>query len=102
VKTSNEEVKTYTFLISCVGGLHRANIPDFKDRSKFQGQSWHTTEWPKNADFSGKRVGLIGNGASAVQILPEIVKRMETKQVVMFQRTAHYCFPRLAPFYLEK
>ena len=43
---------------------------------------------------AGKHVGIIGNGASAVQILPELIKRSAAKKVVMFQRTAHYCFPR--------
>ena len=81
------------------------------------GESWHTAEWPDKNKISlkGKKIGMIGNGASAVQILPHLLDEAEVnenkykvfrslevfsdlqfvfKTVVMFQRTAHYVFPR--------
>lgn len=50
IKTEKEETETFTFLVSGVGGLHRPSIPNFKDKSRFLGQSWHTTAWPKGLD----------------------------------------------------
>ena len=77
-------------------------IPDFKGRESFTGESWHTAEWPRDMSLDklkGKKIGIIGNGASAVQILPEILD--QGQEVVMFQRTAHYVFPRFQGTYSD-
>jgi cation diffusion facilitator CzcD-associated flavoprotein CzcO len=85
--------KTRTrFLITAVGILSAHNIPDFPGLNSFKGESFHTSRWPKEkVDFTGKRVGVIGTGATAVQLITEIAK--EVGHLTVFQRTANYCAP---------
>ncbi len=80
------------FLITAVGILSAHNIPPFPGVDSFKGQSFHTSRWPKERiDFTGKRVGVIGTGATAVQLITEIAK--EVGHLTVFQRTANYCAP---------
>jgi hypothetical protein len=66
--------------------------PPFEGIDTFQGESFHTSRWPKEAvDFKGKRVAVIGTGATAVQLIPEIAK--EVGHLTVFQRTPNYCAP---------
>lgn len=88
-----ETHEEFNWLISCVGGLHRPNWIEIKGSDTFKGKRVHTAEWPEKVDFSGKRIGLIGTGASAVQVLPELIKS-DCKGVVHFQRTPVYCMMR--------
>ena len=79
-------------LITAVGVLSAQNIPKFAGIQSFKGESFHTARWPKEkVDFSGKRVGVIGTGATAVQLITEIAK--EVGHLTVFQRTANYCAP---------
>ena len=80
------------FLITAVGILSATNIPPFPGVDTFKGLSFHTSRWPKERiDFTGKRVGVIGTGATAVQLITEIAK--EVGHLTVFQRTANYCAP---------
>ena len=80
------------FLITAVGILSAQNIPAFAGIESFKGESFHTSRWPKERiDFTGKRVGVIGTGATAVQLITEIAK--EVGHLTVFQRTANYCAP---------
>ena len=80
------------FLITAIGVLSAPYIPDFAGRDSFEGESFHTAQWPKEGrDFSGKRVAVIGTGATAVQLITEVAKRVG--QLTVFQRTANYCAP---------
>jgi cation diffusion facilitator CzcD-associated flavoprotein CzcO len=80
------------FLITAVGLLSAFYIPDFEGLDSFQGQWCHTGRWPKEGmDLAGKRVGVIGTGATAVQLITEIAK--EVGHLTVFQRTANYCAP---------
>ena len=80
------------FLISAVGILSAHQMPDIPGVEKFAGQSFHTARWPhEKVDFSGKRVGVIGTGATAVQLIPRIAG--EVGHLTVFQRTANYCCP---------
>jgi cation diffusion facilitator CzcD-associated flavoprotein CzcO len=80
------------FLITAVGILSAQNIPGFAGIESFKGESFHTSRWPKErVDFTGKRVGVIGTGATAVQLITEIAK--EVGHLTVFQRTANYCAP---------
>ena len=101
VEYSNKSTEDLEFdwLISCVGGLHYPLFPNIEGRESFKGDSWHTTRWNSNVSLKGKKVGMIGVGASAVQILPSLVD--QAKEVVLFQRTAHYCLPRMQFSYSE-
>lgn len=80
------------FLITAVGILSAHNIPPFAGVESFAGESFHTSRWPQEPiDFAGKRVGVIGAGATAVQLITEIAK--EVGQLTVFQRTPNYCAP---------
>jgi cation diffusion facilitator CzcD-associated flavoprotein CzcO len=80
------------FLITAVGILSAHHVPDFAGIESFEGDCFHTSKWPKErVDFTGKRVGVIGTGATAVQLITEIAK--EVGHLTVFQRTANYCAP---------
>src|SRR2546426_12601712 len=80
------------FVIAAVGVLSAQYVPDFAGLESFQGAWCHTGRWPKEGlEVAGKRVGVIGTGASAVQLIPEIAK--DVAHLTVFQRTASYCVP---------
>ena len=80
------------FLITSVGILSAGYIPDFEGIDSFKGDWCHTGRWPKDGmDLAGKRVGVIGTGATGVQLITEIAK--EVGHLTVFQRTANYCAP---------
>ncbi len=80
-----QETLTANAVISAVGQLNRPKWPDIPGQEKFKGISFHSTEWEHEHDLKGKRVLVIGTGASAFQFAPEVAK--EAKEVVIFQRT---------------
>ncbi len=80
------------FLISAVGILSATHMPNIPGIADFKGQSFHTSRWPhEKVDFTGKRVGVIGSGATAVQLIPRIAG--EVAHLTVFQRTPNYCAP---------
>jgi cyclohexanone monooxygenase len=86
------EIARAPFLVMATGCLSSANVPDIPGRDSFHGDSYHTGRWPhEGVDFTGKRVGVIGTGSSAVQSIPVIAQQADA--VVVFQRTATYSVP---------
>lgn len=86
------EVITAKFCIMAVGCLSSANFPRFEKLDVFNGNIFHTGEWPHGGvDFSGQNVGIIGTGSSAIQSIPLIAK--QAKSLTVFQRTANYSIP---------
>jgi cation diffusion facilitator CzcD-associated flavoprotein CzcO len=80
------------FLIAAVGILSAYYVPDFAGIDSFKGESFHTARWPHaKPNFAGKRVGVIGTGATGVQLITEIAK--EVGHLTVFQRTPNYCAP---------
>jgi cyclohexanone monooxygenase len=80
------------YLITAVGTLSTTNIPKFRGLETFQGKWYHTSRFPKaGVDFTGKRVAVVGTGATAVQGIPEI--SLQAKHLTVFQRTPNYCVP---------
>src|SRR5947208_4812952 len=80
------------FLVTAVGILSARYLLPFAGIESFQGESYHTSRWPKEpVDLTGKRVAAIGTGATAVQLIPIIAK--EVGHLTVFQRTANYCAP---------
>ena len=80
------------FLIMATGCLSSTNTPDFPGMDSFAGETYHTGRWPQEGvDFTGKRVGVIGTGSSAIQSIPIIARECEHLHV--FQRTATYAVP---------
>ena len=80
------------FLITAVGLLSAHYVPDFEGILDFKGPWCHTGRWPKEGmDLAGKRVGVVGTGATAVQLITEIAK--EVGHLTVFQRTPNFCAP---------
>ncbi len=84
---------TARFLINAVGVLNIPKLPDIAGADSFAGVTLHTARWDHSQDLTGKRVAIIGTGASAVQVIPEIAPIVE--HLTVFQRTPIWCFPKL-------
>ena len=92
VSTDAGEVLTAQFLITAVGCLSSANIPDIAGLDSFAGRWYHTGQWPhEGVDFRGKRVGQIGTGSTGIQAAPVIAET--AAHLTVFQRTANYSVP---------
>lgn len=79
-------------VVSSVGQLNRPRFPEIPGRDTFAGASWHSGRWDHAYDLTGKRVAVIGTGASAIQFVPEIAK--QAAEVQVFQRNAPYVIPK--------
>ena len=80
------------FLVTAVGCLSTANVPDFPGLDGFRGEWYHTGQWPHaGVDFTGKRVGMIGTGSTGIQAAPVIAEA--AAHLTVFQRTANYSVP---------
>src|SRR3954470_6284376 len=97
VRTEQGEIYVVKFLITAVGCLSTANVPDIPGLKDFKGAWYHTGQWPHDGvDFSGKRVGMIGTGSTGIQAAPVIAE--SAAHLTVFQRTANYSVPaRNAP-----
>jgi cation diffusion facilitator CzcD-associated flavoprotein CzcO len=92
VTTEAGEALTAQFLITAVGCLSSANVPDLPGLGTFEGQWYHTGQWPhRGVDFRGKRVGQIGTGSTGIQAAPVIAETAH--HLTVFQRTANYSVP---------
>jgi len=92
LETDNTGSYTCQFCIMALGCLSVPRQPDFDGIDSFHGDWYHTGFWPHNGvDFSGKRVGVIGTGSSAVQAIPVIAT--EAAHLSVFQRTANFSIP---------
>jgi cation diffusion facilitator CzcD-associated flavoprotein CzcO len=92
IRTDKGQDATARFLIAAVGTLSSTNLPRFAGLERFKGKWYHTSRFPKvGVDFTGKKVAVVGTGATAVQAIPEIAQ--QAKHLVVFQRTANYCVP---------
>ncbi|MBV9863662.1 MAG: NAD(P)/FAD-dependent oxidoreductase [Alphaproteobacteria bacterium] len=80
------------FLITAIGPLSAPTMPRIPGIETFKGQSCHTARWPKQpVEFEGKRVAVIGTGATGVQTIQEVAKT--AGQLTVFQRTPNWCAP---------
>jgi cation diffusion facilitator CzcD-associated flavoprotein CzcO len=92
IKLSNGDTYTCRFLIAGIGLLSQPTMPKIKGIDSFKGPSFHTARWPHSpVDFSEKKVGIIGTGASGVQTIQEICKEVES--LTVFQRRPNWCAP---------
>ncbi len=80
------------YLILAVGQLSTTKAPDLPGRATFRGAAYHSARWPlEGVDFAGKRVGVIGTGASGTQLIPIVAEQAE--HLTVFQRTANFSIP---------
>jgi 4-hydroxyacetophenone monooxygenase len=77
-------------VIASVGFLSRPNLPNIEGMETFEGTSFHTARWPRGLDLKGKRVAVIGTGATGYQLVPELAKL--AGHTLVFQRTPNWCF----------
>lgn len=86
-----EETLTFSAVISAVGQLNRPRIPELEGLASFRGVSFHSARWNHDVDLAGKRVAVIGSGASAFQIVPEVAK--VAGKLTVFQRSPAWMTP---------
>ncbi len=92
VTTSDGKTVTATYIVLATGCLSNARMPDIKGLSDFKGKVYHTGHWPhERIDFTGRRVGVIGTGSSAIQSVPVIAE--QASHLTVFQRTANFSIP---------
>jgi cyclohexanone monooxygenase len=92
VTTDRGDEVSAQFVVMATGCLSSANVPNIAGRDSFVGDTYHTGRWPKEGvDFTGKRVGVIGTGSSAIQSIPLIAEQAD--HLTVFQRTAAYSVP---------
>lgn len=91
VETSNGTYRG-RFLVLAAGHLADEHLPGITGLSEFEGSVFHSARWDHTATLEGKRVGVVGSGASAIQIVPAIVDSVA--ELVVFQRSAPWVMPR--------
>ena len=92
VQLSTGETITVDVLVSAVGQLSRPGLPNIPGRESFAGPAFHSAEWDHDVDLTGKRVAVVGTGASAIQFVPAI--QPEVEHLDVFQRTPPYLLAR--------
>ena len=90
--TSTGGVYTASVLVAATGALSEPRLPDLPGIDQFQGPVFHSAQWNHSVDLAGKRVAVLGTGASAVQFVPAIQPRVG--RLVLFQRTPGWVIPR--------
>lgn len=95
LQDQKKEIYTARFVLMAQGPLNRAVVPNFKGLNTFTGTYFHTSNWDHSCDLKGKKVAIIGTGASAIQVIPNIADQVEKLHVV--QRTAAWILPRANP-----
>jgi cation diffusion facilitator CzcD-associated flavoprotein CzcO len=88
IQTSAGDQGLFDVVITAVGVLHHPVYPDIAGLQTFKGRAMHSSHWDESMCLTGKRVGIIGNGSTAIQILPAIIDEVE--KVSLFQRTAQW------------
>src|SRR6195256_5415695 len=92
VATSDGKTVTTKYVVLATGCLSNARMPDIKGLADFKGKVYHTGHWPhERIDFTGRRVGVIGTGSSAIQSVPIIAE--QASHLTVFQRTANFSIP---------
>ncbi|WP_308458057.1 NAD(P)/FAD-dependent oxidoreductase [Sphingomonas sp. NBWT7] len=92
VETERGTSERFDAIVPALGQLSRPCFPDIPGVENFAGPKWHAAAWDDSVDLTGKRVGVIGSAASAVQFIPEIAK--QAGHLVVFQRTPNWVVPR--------
>jgi cation diffusion facilitator CzcD-associated flavoprotein CzcO len=100
VRTAAGEEIVGDVLVSGVGQLHHPSLPHIPGIDAFRGEVFHSARWNHDYDLTGKRVAVIGNAASAIQLIPQIAKQVG--QLLIFQRSANWMIPRNDRAYEER
>jgi cation diffusion facilitator CzcD-associated flavoprotein CzcO len=95
--TTDAQCDTFDVVIAATGVLHHPNMPDLVGLDTFRGASFHSSRWDHRVALDGARVGVLGTGSSAVQIVTSLVERVSA--LTMFQRTPQWIAPQENPAY---
>ncbi len=90
--TADGDTLTARHVINAAGALSQPQYPDIAGLEDFAGDTMHTSRWDHDLPLAGKRVGIIGTGASAVQVIPSIAP--DVQKLTVFQRTPIWCLPK--------
>lgn len=93
VKTADGETLTCQYLISGMGMISEPMIPKIEGIERFEGSIFHSSRWPRDLDYGGKKVAVIGSGSTTVQMVPVLAETAES--VTVFQRTPNYILPAM-------
>jgi cation diffusion facilitator CzcD-associated flavoprotein CzcO len=88
------------FVIAATGVLHHPNLPDIEGIESFEGDCFHSARWDHDVPLDGRRIGIIGNGSTGVQIVSGLASRAGA--LYQFQRTAQWIMPSENPAYTEE
>lgn len=100
VRRSDGDVLTCRYLVNACGYLNEPKLPDIKGFDDYSGKVIHTARWDHDYDLEGKRVAIIGTGATAIQLAPAIVDRLEHLDI--YQRTPIWLAPKPNPVFSEQ
>jgi len=100
LRTTAGEEHEAEVLISATGQLNRPFVPEIPGLADFAGTAFHSARWNHACDLAGKQVAVIGNAASAIQLIPEIAPLV--RKLVVFQRSANWMVPKLDRPYSER
>jgi cation diffusion facilitator CzcD-associated flavoprotein CzcO len=92
VHVDGEPALSARMLVGGFGGLNRPTFPDIEGLADFGGAMFHSAQWDHDVPLAGRRVGVIGTGASAIQLIPRVARTAE--HVTVFQRTPPWVLPR--------
>jgi len=92
IQTDRGESVTASFCVMATGCLSAAKVPAYQGIDAFRGKMYHTGQWPaEGVDFSGRKVGVIGTGSSAIQCIPHLAR--QASHLFVFQRTPNFSVP---------
>jgi len=100
IRTKAGDEITANVVVSGTGQLNRPFYPTLQGVENFAGKAFHSARWDKSVDLAGKNVAVIGNGASAIQFVPEIAPK--AKKLSIFQRSANWIVPKADRPYTER
>ena len=93
IKTADGKEYTCKYFISGMGMISEPVIPNIKGMDRFEGPLFHSSRWPEDLDYAGKRVGIIGAGATTVQMVPVMAETAGS--VTVFHRTPNFILPAM-------
>ena len=93
ITTGDGSIHTCRYFISGMGMISEPQIPKIPQMDSFEGPIFHSSRWPEGLEYAGKRIGIIGAGATTVQMVPELAK--SGADVTVFQRTPNFVMPAM-------
>jgi cation diffusion facilitator CzcD-associated flavoprotein CzcO len=97
--TTDGHADVVDIVLSAVGVLHHPFYPNIQGLTDFLGPCFHSARWDDSVDLAGKRIGIIGTGSTAIQMVSALVDKVA--ELVLFQRTAQWVFPQENPAFSE-